>query len=66
MGLYAVAYGRQYDVSVWKENVDWKREMEARRCNSLHAHAGRNLLADEIVVYDEAAVVLNYIVEFKC
>ena len=26
MGLYAVAYGRQYDVSAWRENVDWKRE----------------------------------------
>ena len=66
MGLYAVAYGRQYDVSAWRENVDWKREMESRGCSSLHAHAGRNLRADEIVVYDEAAVVLNYIVEFKC
>ena len=32
--------------------------------NCVHAHAGTQLYNDEIVFYDEAAILLNYIVEF--
>lgn len=64
MGLYAVAYGKPYDVSHWRAAADWKGEMLSHGCNCVHAHEGADLRADEIIVYDEAAIVLNYIVEF--
>lgn len=64
MGLYAVAYGKPYDVNSWSCGSDYKQETRKRGCDCLHAHAGTVLRADEIVFYDEAAVLLDYIVEF--
>lgn len=65
MGLYAVAYGKPYDVHEWKAGTDYLRETNQAGCNCLHAHAGKSLVNDEIVFYKESAMVLNYIVEFK-
>lgn len=65
MGLYAVAYGTPYDTSTWNQGVDWKGLVKKNNADCLHAHAGAALKNDEIVFYDEAAMVLNYIVEFK-
>lgn len=64
MGLYAVAYGKPYDVSSWSPSSDYRAETRSHGCDCLHAHAGTSLRADEIVFYDEAAVLLDYIVEF--
>ena len=65
MGLYAVAYGTPYDTSTWNSGIDWKDLVKQNDANCLHAHAGSALRNDEIVFYDEAAMVLNYIVEFE-
>lgn len=64
MGLYAVAYGKPMNVDHWSSFMDYKSEVQQNGYDSLHAHAGVDLHADEIVLYDEAAVLLNYIVEF--
>lgn len=64
MGLYAVAYGTPYDVNTWDSQTDYREEMKKRNCDCVHAHAGASLRNDEIIFYDEAATVLNYIVEF--
>ena len=65
MGLYAVAYGKPYDVDTWSGSADYLKETKTAGCDCLHAHAGKSLKNDEIVFYDESAMVLNYIVEFK-
>ena len=65
MGLYAVAYGTPYETSTWSRATDYKQEVKKAGANCLHAHAGSALMNDEIVFYNEAAVVLNYIVEFE-
>lgn len=65
MGLYAIAYGSPYDVQVWSSAEDYKNSTLKNGYNCLHAHAGTSLLNDEIVLYNEAAIVLNYIVEFE-
>ena len=65
MGLYAVAYGTPYETSTWSGATDYKQEVKKAGANCLHAHAGSALMNDEIVFYNEAAVVLNYIVEFE-
>lgn len=66
MGVYAVAYGKPYhpDINVRGSWID-KSFIDSKKCNCLHAEAGKTgLLNDEIVFYDEDAVCLNYIVEF--
>jgi len=61
MGLYATAYGKPLDVthahSYSKDTINGY--------NCVHAHAGPQLLNDEIIYYDEDAMVLNYLVEFN-
>ena len=65
MGLFAVAYGEAYDTDTWSGRTDYKELVADAGKNCLHAHAESALLNDEIVFYDEAAMVLNYIVEFE-
>lgn len=62
MGLYATAYGEAEDVYVRK--VYSKESLKKLGKNCVHAHAGSCLINDEIIFFDEAAMVLNYIVEF--
>ena len=64
MGLYATAYGDPLDVSTWSCSADYQKMVEQSGKDCLHAHGGSALRADEIIFYDEAAVLLQYIVEF--
>lgn len=63
MGLYATAYGNPYDVTQACSYTQSFLDREGKNC--IHAHAGSALLNDEIVYYHEAAVLLQYIVEFE-
>lgn len=64
MGLYATAYGTPKDVDTWDRGEDYIRLVKDAGADCLHAHKGY-LKNDEIVFYDENAVLLNYIVEFR-
>lgn len=48
---------------VMLDNLVFKREH--RGCNSLHAHAGSDLLNDEYIIYDEDACRIKYFLEFS-
>ena len=63
MGLYATAYGHPLDVSSAGDYNETK--VKAAGCDCVHAHAGVQLYNDEIIYYNENAMVLNYIVEFE-
>ena len=63
MGLYATAYGKPYDVTTAGRYT--QSFLNQNHCNCVHAHAGSQLYNDEIVFYDENAMLLNYIVEFE-
>lgn len=63
MGLYAVAYGKPVDVHYSERFTE--AELKRRGYNCVHAHAGPALRNDEIIFYNESAIVLNYIVKFK-
>lgn len=63
MGLYATAYGKPYDVTTAGRYT--QKFLNQNHCNCVHAHAGSQLYNDEIVFYDENAMLLNYIVEFN-
>lgn len=63
MGLYATAYGNPHDVTCSQSFT--QRQLDSLGKNCVHAHAGTQLLNDEIIYYSESAMVLNYIVEFN-
>ena len=67
MGLYDCAYGTPKDVTT---SGSYTQEiLDASQCNCIHAHAGTHagyrLFNDEIVFYNESAMLLSYIVEFN-
>ena len=62
MGLYATAYGHPLDVTKSQKYTDSMLQNMGKDC--VHAHAGNQLYRDEIIYYNEDAMVLNYIVEF--
>ena len=63
MGLYATAYGKPQDVSC---AGNWSQaRLDGMGKNCVHAHAGSQLRNDEIIYYNESAMVLNYIVLFR-
>ena len=65
MGLYATAYGKPFDVNTWDGSTDYKAKTKLNKCDCLHAHAGSSLRNDEIIFYNEEAMLLQYIVEFE-
>lgn len=68
LSLYEVAYGKPYDVSdnYGCGDMTWnKLQKVAPGCCSLHAHAGRVLQNDEIIVYREDQTTIKYLVELK-
>jgi len=64
MGLFATAYGHPYDVNSALGSYFNKSGLP-RGTDCVHAHAGTQLRNDEVIFYDESAVLLNYIVEFE-
>lgn len=68
LAIYEVATGHEYDVKVWKSSMTDLNESsfirEHKDCNSLHAHAGINLINDEYIVYNENACRIKYFLEF--
>ena len=68
LSLYEVAYGKPYDVdnNAGCNDMTWaKLQKVAPGCSSLHAHAGRVLVNDEIIVYREDQTTIKYLVELK-
>jgi len=63
MGLFATAYGEPLKVTAPHTYSETDLIRENKNC--VHAQAGTYLANDEIVFYNEDAVLLNYIVEFK-
>ena len=63
MGLFAVAYGKALFVTSSCQMTAKRLDIDHKDC--LHAKAGSSLRADEIVFYDERAMVMNYLVEFS-
>lgn len=64
MGLFACAYGNPYFVH--SSGNYTQAQIKSLGYDCIHAKAcNTGLRADEIIFYDEAALCLNYIVEFK-
>lgn len=63
MGLYATAYGNPWNLDGAYISLK-ESDVRLQGYDCVHAHAGNALREDEIVFYNEDAIVLNYIVEF--
>jgi len=62
IGVFAIAYGKPYNLNDACSSMT-KARIKSLGYDSVHAHAGSSLRMDEIIVYDERAVCLNYIIE---
>ena len=69
MALYDVAYGKPFDVDQHNSSFytyDWdKLQRNCRGAHCLHAHAGKSLYNDEIIVYKPEQVTVRYLVELR-
>ena len=63
MALYATAYGEPLNVTQSRSYT--QAELNLLHKNCVHAHAGAQLRNDEIVFYNEDAMLLMYLVEFE-
>ncbi len=62
VGVYDVAYGKPYEVS----RSDWTlNQAKIGECDCVHAYRGDGYSNDEIVVYDDDACVIKYLVEYR-
>jgi len=69
MALFDVAYGKPYDVHSF-DNKYYKFNYEelqkaSKGSNCLHAHKGKMLFNDEIIVYKENQMTIKYLIELK-
>lgn len=69
MALYEVAYGKPYDVysfdsAYYNMNYDNLQKV-LPGANCLHAHEGKMLKNDEIIVYKEQQITIRYLVELR-
>lgn len=69
MALMDVAYGKPYDVySFDSKYYDFNYEKLQQVCkgaNCLHAHEGRMLRNDEIIIYKEEQCTIRYLIELR-
>ncbi len=63
MGLFATAYGDPLKVQYARAYTEDELKQQGKNC--VHAERGLSLRNDEVVFYNEDAVLLNYIVEFR-
>lgn len=67
MAVFDVALGKSLDVYNYAGGYgSWKeKDIKKAGCDSLFAHKGQMLRNDEIIVYNEAAMTIRYLVEIK-
>lgn len=69
MGLYEVAYGKPFDAYSFESRFSsLNYEGLQKLCpgaNCLHAHEGKMLRNDEIIVYQECQTTIKYLVELQ-
>lgn len=67
MAVMKVAYGKPYDVHSFDSkyyDFNYEKLQEAKKgANCLHAHAGKMLQNDEIIIYKEEQCTIEYLVE---
>lgn len=65
LAVFKVAYKNPLDVYQWENRYSRfrKKDIDSYGCDALFAHKGVSLINDEIIVYDEAQVTIQYLIE---
>ena len=66
LGVYEVAYGNPYNVNSWSGEMSSMTEQKLKKLGNydcLHAHAGTSLVNDEVIVYNDNASSIRYLIE---
>lgn len=68
IAVYEVATGKEYVSENWNTSLTLLNEKsfkEKYKCDSYHAKAGAHLLEDEVIVYNNAACKIKYLIELR-
>lgn len=69
MALYKIAYGKPYDIHSFDSKYYSLNKNSLAKLDKdamcLHAHAGKMLVNDEIIIYDETQCTIEYLVELE-
>lgn len=67
LAVFKVATGNAKHISVWSSEMSsyTERDMENFGTNSVYAHKGASLINDEMIVYNEAACTIRYMIEVR-
>lgn len=65
LAVYKVAYGNQKDVDVWTREMSNYTKKAIYPHDAVFAHKGISLLNDEIIIYDEAQMTIQYLIELE-
>lgn len=63
LAVFKVAYKNAKHVDTWDSSMTTYRKSSIKPYDAVHAHAGVSLLNDEVIVYDEAQVAIQYLIE---
>lgn len=65
LAVYKVAYGNQKDVDAWTREMSNYTKRAIYPHDAVFAHKGISLLNDEIIIYDEAQMTIQYLIELE-
>lgn len=65
LAVYKVAYGNQKDVDAWTREMSNYTKKSIYPHDAVFAHKGISLLNDEIIIYDESQMTIQYLIELE-
>lgn len=69
LAVYKIAYGKPLDVYKHDSYIGRMDEKTLKKdhpdCNCVHAHAGSMLMNDEVIVYNDSACTIRYLIEIN-
>lgn len=65
LAVYKIAYGKPMDVHSFDSKFYsyHEKDIKSKGYDCLHAHAGSMLVNDEVIVYNESAATIRYLIE---
>lgn len=64
--VFKVAYKNPMHIKKWESNMTDFNKDKIRPYDAVYAHKGISLYNDEIIIYDENQVMLEYVIELGC
>lgn len=65
LAVYKVVYHNQMDVSVWSAEMPGYTKSKIAPYDAVFAHKGISLVNDEVIIYDENQITVQYLIELE-